>query len=161
MDFDIQLFFHQMVQFVKSQQEFNTILAANQLVIVDFTASWCGPCKMIAPIFEQFAAENPSIKFTKVDVDEQSTISQAEGITAMPTFIAYLNGKRFKDLRGADKNGLEDLVKQLSTQKVYTEQELKGMSIKELKVVMRAKMVSMEGVVEKQDIIAKILATSK
>ncbi|KAI8911162.1 thioredoxin h, partial [Gorgonomyces haynaldii] len=89
--------------------DFKTVLQ-KQAVIIDFTASWCGPCKFIAPIYDQLSNEHPNIHFAKLDVDEVRQIAAQEGISAMPTFIAYLNGQRVDTLQGADKNGIVQLI---------------------------------------------------
>mmetsp|Transcript_8252 Transcript_8252/g.24272 ORF Transcript_8252/g.24272 Transcript_8252/m.24272 type:complete len:144 (-) Transcript_8252:534-965(-) len=81
-----------------------------QTVIVDFTATWCGPCKKIAPVFEQLATEFPHVVFCKVDVDDNQETAQACQITAMPTFKAYKAEKEVGMLRGADEQGLRTLV---------------------------------------------------
>ena len=66
-------------------------------------ATWCGPCKMISPLFEKFAAEAPAdkIAFYKVDVDEQEQISQEVGIKAMPTFVFFKKGEKVTEVVGA------------------------------------------------------------
>ena len=78
-----------MVQQVAKLEEFDEIVKNNPIVIVDFTATWCGPCKMIGPKFEEFSKEaaNEKVKFIKVDVDEASDVSEKYGISAMPTFM--------------------------------------------------------------------------
>lgn len=58
------------LKYVKNQSEFESLLASNQFVLANFTASWCGPCKMIAPQVETLAAENPSVVIVKVDIDD-------------------------------------------------------------------------------------------
>ncbi|KAK9758313.1 hypothetical protein RND81_01G222300 [Saponaria officinalis] len=59
----------------------------NKLVVIDFTASWCGPCRVIAPILAECAKKYPNILFLKVDVDELKDVAEAWKIQAMPTFI--------------------------------------------------------------------------
>ena len=55
---------------IKSKAEFEQLINENNNVVIDFYATWCGPCKMLAPIFEQVAAEKENVVFVKVDVDE-------------------------------------------------------------------------------------------
>eukprot|EP00307_Rebecca_sp_RCC1486_P014310 CAMPEP_0119410890 /NCGR_PEP_ID=MMETSP1335-20130426/3783_1 /TAXON_ID=259385 /ORGANISM="Chrysoculter rhomboideus, Strain RCC1486" /LENGTH=144 /DNA_ID=CAMNT_0007435483 /DNA_START=12 /DNA_END=446 /DNA_ORIENTATION=- len=86
--------------------------AEGKAVVVDFTATWCGPCKRIAPVFEQLQAEFPHVVFVKVDVDENQETAMACGISAMPTFKAYKNQQEVGMVRGADEAGLRALVQQ-------------------------------------------------
>ncbi|XP_032440228.1 thioredoxin-like [Xiphophorus hellerii] len=106
-----------MVKFVGSLEEFNNILsqAGNKLVVVDFTASWCGPCKMISPVFEKLAEDpaNENVIFLKVDVDEASDVAGNCGIRAMPTFQFYKDRRMVDEFSGADKKKLEDKIKAL------------------------------------------------
>ncbi|XP_043916977.1 thioredoxin-like isoform X2 [Protopterus annectens] len=85
----------------------------NDAVVVDFTASWCGPCRNIAPCFEELSQQYPNIKFVKVDVDEASDVAADCGVTAMPTFHFYKNGKKVKDFCGANKEMLQKAVEEL------------------------------------------------
>mmetsp|Transcript_1202 Transcript_1202/g.3971 ORF Transcript_1202/g.3971 Transcript_1202/m.3971 type:complete len:91 (-) Transcript_1202:155-427(-) len=80
-------------------------------LLVDFTASWCGPCKMIGPYFEELAAKFQNVVFVKVDVDDLDDIAAECGISAMPTFQLYSNGVKVEELTGADKGKLEALAK--------------------------------------------------
>ena len=75
-----------MVQMVETKAEFDAIVAGDKLVVVDFTATWCGPCQMIGPKFAAMADEFPDVQFVKVDVDENDETAAACGIEAMPTF---------------------------------------------------------------------------
>jgi len=68
------------VVYIKSEEQFNTIIAAGKPVIIDFTATWCGPCQRIAPFFEELSTKYPSVTFIKVDVDEMDSISGACGV---------------------------------------------------------------------------------
>tara|TARA_B110000459_G_scaffold34625_1_gene36666 strand:- start:2193 stop:2744 length:552 start_codon:yes stop_codon:yes gene_type:complete len=79
-------------------------------LLVDFTATWCGPCKAIGPYFEELAAKFPDVTFVKVDVDELDDVAASCGISAMPTFQLYSNGVMVKEMCGADKAKLEALA---------------------------------------------------
>ena len=77
-----------------------------KLVAVDFTATWCGPCKMIGPRFAAMANEFTMVDFVKVDVDENQETAAACGINCMPTFQFYKNGAKTFEMQGADPNQL-------------------------------------------------------
>ncbi|XP_064386038.1 thioredoxin-like [Halichondria panicea] len=98
-----------MPEYLKTADEFRKALkdAGNKWVVVDFTASWCPPCKMIAPIFETLSKEFTEIKFYKVDVDENNETAEDQGIQAMPTFKFYQNEKAMKTMKGADEKQLK------------------------------------------------------
>ena len=82
------------------------------LVLVDFWASWCGPCKMLAPIIAQIAEENEDIVVGKVNVDEEPELAQAFGIQSIPTVILFKDGKPVKQSIGyTSKDNLEKMWK--------------------------------------------------
>jgi thioredoxin 1 len=76
-------------------------------VVIDFFATWCGPCKRIAPFFEQLADEYVGVTFLKVDVDESGELVNLFDISAMPTFVFLKNGQVVLKVEGADMKGLE------------------------------------------------------
>ncbi|MDO4344345.1 MAG: thioredoxin [Eubacteriales bacterium] len=68
------------------------VLDAKGTVLVDFWASWCGPCKMIAPILEEIAAERTDVKIVKVNVDEQMELAQQYKVSGIPTLMVFKDG---------------------------------------------------------------------
>ncbi|XP_065841460.1 thioredoxin-like protein 1 [Oscarella lobularis] len=85
--------------------------AGSKLVVVDFSASWCGPCKQIAPIFAQLSLKYPTAVFLKVDVDECRAVAEQYGIRAMPTFLFFKNLVKIDQLQGANAGKLEEMIK--------------------------------------------------
>ena len=77
------------------------VLMSEKPVIVDFWAEWCGPCKMIAPILEEIAAEHDSVVIAKLNVDENPQTAAAYGITSIPTMNVYQGGQIVKTIIGA------------------------------------------------------------
>lgn len=76
-----------------TNENFNTeVMEAEGLVAVDFWAVWCGPCKMLAPIFEQLSDEMTNVKFCKVNVDEQPELARRFAVSSIPTVILIKDG---------------------------------------------------------------------
>jgi len=101
-----------MVKQIDTMAEFEKELsdAGSKPVFVDFTATWCGPCKMIGPVFEQLAKENEEMIFVKVDVDENEDVAAKYEVSAMPTFIVIKDKTKVDQMVGADKEKLKALV---------------------------------------------------
>lgn len=68
------------------------VLNAKGVVLVDFFASWCGPCKMLSPIIEELANEMTDVKFVKIDVDEQNELASKYGVMSIPTMLVFKDG---------------------------------------------------------------------
>lgn len=80
--------------FTINNENFNDKVAASKNpVLVDFWASWCGPCRMISPVVEQLSEEHPEISFGKVNVDEVPELAQKYQISAIPTLLLFRDGK--------------------------------------------------------------------
>lgn len=89
---------------INSADEFKTALtdAGSKLVVVDFYATWCGPCKMIAPMVEKFSEQYNDATFLKLDVDAIPALAQEYEISAMPTLVFIKNGKEVTKVVGAN-----------------------------------------------------------
>ncbi len=69
------------------------VLRSEKTVLIDFWASWCGPCRMLAPIIDEIAAEHPEYAVCKIDVDKDGALAKQFGITNIPTLIVMKNGE--------------------------------------------------------------------
>ncbi len=148
---------------VANLTEFRSLIAVNKLTVCDFTASWCGPCKMIAPHFASLATNKPGVQFTKIDVDEQQEIAAQMGVRAMPTFFFFIKGKQVDKMEGADINRLQQLVDQYEKQvkpdappPIPSDVELNTMSAKQLLTLLAQHNISSAGLPEKQDLITEL-----
>lgn len=101
-----------MVQQVSSVQEFEEALKFDGLVVIDFFAVWCGPCKAISPVLEQLSGRYNSVKFVKIDVDALPALAQKYGVTAMPTFKFVKGGLIVAEVVGADPNKIVLTIEQ-------------------------------------------------
>ena len=77
------------------------IMNSDKPVLIDFFATWCGPCKMVSPIVDQIAEENADIKVCKINIDEQSELASAFGVMSIPTPVALKDGKEITRTVGA------------------------------------------------------------
>ena len=88
------------------------VINSKQTVLLDFHAPWCGPCRMIAPLVDQVANENPEIKVMKVNIDEEPELAGGFSIMSIPTLVVVKNGKELKRAVGAlPKSAILEMVK--------------------------------------------------
>ena len=96
-----------------TSDNFNQHIQKNDIpVIVDYWASWCGPCKMMAPVFEQVANDfRGKVRFTKLNTENEQSIAGEKAIRSIPTLILYKDGKEFERVSGAlDAQSLKNFV---------------------------------------------------
>ena len=88
------------------------VLDFSGTVLIDFWAEWCGPCRMLSPVIDEVAAENPQIKVGKVNVDEQQELAAKFGIMSIPTLLVFKNGTKTNESIGLiPKEQVENLIK--------------------------------------------------
>jgi thioredoxin 1 len=93
---------------------FDPTVTGNDIVVVDFWAPWCGPCKSFAPIFEQVAEDNPDLKFVKVNTDEEGALAGHFGIRSIPTLMIFREQVIVFQQPGALPQGaVEDVLRQV------------------------------------------------
>ncbi|KAJ5050370.1 uncharacterized protein L3040_002253 [Drepanopeziza brunnea f. sp. 'multigermtubi'] len=92
---------------LKTKDEFEAAINENKIVILDCFATWCGPCKVIAPQVVKFSEEFPKAHFAKLDVDELPEVARELGVRAMPTFILFKGGKKVEQVVGANPQALK------------------------------------------------------
>lgn len=101
-----------MIKNITNAKEFNEILSsAKGKVIVDFYADWCGPCKMQAPVLDDFSKKKPDAVILKVNVDQNVDLAEAHAIMSIPTMMVFNNGKQtYKKPGFHPLNALENLL---------------------------------------------------
>ena len=90
----------------------NEVMETEKVVVIDFWATWCGPCKMMAPVVEEVAKDYPDVKVCKVNVDEEPELSNAFKIVSIPTIVVIKNGEIIDPVVGyRPKEDIEKIIK--------------------------------------------------
>lgn len=94
-----------------TEKTFNDTVTGNGIVLVDFWAAWCGPCRMFAPTFGAASEKHPDVVFAKVDTEAEQSLAGAAGITSIPTLMAFRDGILVFSQPGAmNASSLEQLI---------------------------------------------------
>lgn len=99
------------MKYIEKENEFEEIIK-NEKVLVDFYATWCGPCQLLSPILETLEKENKELTIVKVDVDKNESLARKHGVMSIPTIEIYNKGNLVdKQVGLLSKEELEDLIK--------------------------------------------------
>lgn len=99
---------------ITSAEELATIINENNLVIVDYYANWCNPCRMLLPILEELANEFDSVKICKVNCDQNEELARTNQVRSLPTLMFYKNGENVNTKKGfVAKNDLIEIIENL------------------------------------------------
>ena len=94
-----------MIPYVTTDNFTAEVLEADQPTLVDFTASWCPPCRAVAPVLDQIDAERDDLRIVKVDVDQDPQTAARYGVLSMPTFVLFRHGQEVARIVGAAPKG--------------------------------------------------------
>ncbi|MFB6090132.1 MAG: thioredoxin [Halobellus sp.] len=99
---------------IESREQFDELVAESDVVLVDYHAEWCGPCKMLEPTVEELADETDAVVL-KVDIDEHQELARDAGVRSVPTLEFYKNGEQQDQVVGVqDKDDLLQVIEELS-----------------------------------------------
>lgn len=84
-----------------TKSNFKSVKDSDKIVLLDFYADWCGPCRMVSPLVDEIAEENPQYLVGKINVDEEAELAQAFGVASIPTLVILKDGKVVRQSVGA------------------------------------------------------------
>lgn len=100
-----------MVKTITSENFDSEVLQNEKTVVLDFWASWCGPCRMFTPIIEKFAEDNPDVEVGKVNIDDESELTERFGIMSVPTLVIMKKGEVIRKNAGViTKEAIEEMI---------------------------------------------------
>lgn len=101
-----------LITFITSEPQFDQILATkNKLIVVNFFATWCGPCRLAAPKLKKMASDFKDAIFCKIDIDENQSLATRFVIRAMPTYMVFKDGEEIGTIVGANLNKVAALLR--------------------------------------------------
>ncbi|ETS75821.1 hypothetical protein PFICI_12765 [Pestalotiopsis fici W106-1] len=109
------------VHVVQTLESYNELLSSHQYVVVDFHATWCGPCKAMNPLFTQHATKHASpgqIAFAKIDIDEVPDVAARYRVTHIPTFLFVRNGEAYEEVRSANPPKLQAAIEEMAAEQI-------------------------------------------
>ncbi|KAI1365695.1 thioredoxin [Xylaria arbuscula] len=98
---------------IESAEQFSSVLKESRIVVADFYANWCGPCKQIAPFYEQLSnsvSKPKAVTFVKINTESQRDLAAEFAVQSLPTFILFRDGSVVEKVKGADPQGLRSLI---------------------------------------------------
>lgn len=104
---------------ISAPLHFRTLLNGHTYLVADFFATWCPPCKAVAPVYEQLSAANSvpgKVAFTKINIDEQRELAAQFQISSVPTFIIFKDGKPIEEIKGANAPALKRGVEKVAAE---------------------------------------------
>jgi len=96
-------------------QSFDAFVHGHAIVLVDFWAPWCGPCRNFAPTFEALAQKNATVSFAKVNIDQSPDLADRFNVRSIPTFVLFVNGRARGEIQGARLEQLQSMVAQAAS----------------------------------------------
>nr|XP_017225496.1 PREDICTED: thioredoxin H2-like [Daucus carota subsp. sativus] len=94
----------------KWRSHFQSSRQTNKLMVIHFTAAWCGPCRTMEPVIRDFAAKYVGVEFIQIDVDELEAVAREDAVQALPAFILIKKGKTVDKVAGAEKAALQNKI---------------------------------------------------